>query len=222
MSSAEDPCPGAGRCHNASWCASCEATQYGPCDVRARGERCDSHPSAASLEPLLAEAEHEALCADEDAGRAEHEARKAEAIAAKLRETAKARWATLAARKEEVGDLTRALNAARGGRRHEVHKEPRAGEFGGEDVAAVEATGARLAHLPDASANQPRFIRRVGVDLEDRHCTPVVNLELDAFPWFPVAVRGNITGGTLGENRVKGKRLVVAAGVSNRDLEGHA
>ena len=113
MSFDEAPCPGAGRCHNASLCASCEVTQHGPCDVRACGERCDSHPSAALVEPLLAEAEHEALCADEDAGRAEHEARKAEAIAAKLRGIAKARWATLAARKEEVGDLTRALNAAR-------------------------------------------------------------------------------------------------------------
>lgn len=108
----EDPCPGVGRCHNASWCASCEVTQHGPCDVRARGERCDSHPSAALLEPLLAEAEHEALCADEDAGRAEHEARKAEAVAAKLRDTAKARWATLAARQAEVEDLRRSLDAA--------------------------------------------------------------------------------------------------------------
>ena len=43
----DDPCPGVGRCHNASWCASCEVTQYGPCDVRARGERCDSHPTRA-------------------------------------------------------------------------------------------------------------------------------------------------------------------------------
>lgn len=104
--STEDHCPGAGRCHNDSWCASCEVTQHGPCDVRARGERCDSHPSTAFLEPLLAEAEHEALCADEDAARAE-------AVAAKLRETAKAMWATLAARQEDVGDLTRALDAAR-------------------------------------------------------------------------------------------------------------
>lgn len=109
----DDPCPGVGRCHNASWCASCDVTQHGPCDVRARGECCDSHPSVASLEPLFAQAQHEALCADEDAGRAEHEARKAEAVAAKLRETAKARWATLATRQEEVGYLTRALDAAR-------------------------------------------------------------------------------------------------------------
>ena len=106
-------CPGTGRCHNASWCPSCEITQHGPCDVRARGERCDSHPSAASLTPLLAQAEYDALCAEEDAGRAEHEARKAEAIATKLRDTARARWATLATRQEEAGDLTRALNAAR-------------------------------------------------------------------------------------------------------------
>jgi hypothetical protein len=113
VSSTDDPCPGVGRCHNASWCASCEVTQYGPCDVRARGDRCDSHPSAACLEPLLAQAEHEALCADQDAGRAEYEACKAEAVAAKLRDTAKARWATLAARQEEVDDLRRALDAAR-------------------------------------------------------------------------------------------------------------
>jgi Skp family chaperone for outer membrane proteins len=62
---------------------------------------------------LLAQAEHEALCADQDAGRAEHEARKAEAVAAKLRDTAKACWAALAARQEEVDDLRRALEAAR-------------------------------------------------------------------------------------------------------------
>jgi len=110
----DDPCSGAGRCHGpVSWCPDCDVTRHGPCDVRARGERCDSHPSAASLEPLLAQAEHEALCADEDAGRAEHEARKAEAIAAKLRDTAKARWATLAARQAEVEELRRSLDAAR-------------------------------------------------------------------------------------------------------------
>ena len=40
-------CPGIGRCHGArSWCAECDAGRDGPCDVRARAERCDCHPLA--------------------------------------------------------------------------------------------------------------------------------------------------------------------------------
>jgi len=85
----EETCPGVGRCHGPiSWCPDCDVTSTGPCDMRARGERCDVHQGSAVLRPLLEEARHEAACLDHDTADALVRARSADRAAARLREEA--------------------------------------------------------------------------------------------------------------------------------------
>lgn len=107
-----DACPGAGRCHNASWCAECEISYHGPCDARARGERCDRHPASAVTRPQLERARHKLACADEDLGEAERLARIAEREAGRLRERAGFARVEHARRLAEVEELQAALTAA--------------------------------------------------------------------------------------------------------------
>ena len=90
----EDTCPGVGRCHGPwSWCPDCDVTSAGPCDMRARGERCDAHPSSAVLRPQLEDARHEVACLDEDTAPLLREAMRAEKAATTAR--AAANWAGL-------------------------------------------------------------------------------------------------------------------------------
>ncbi len=107
-----EACPGAGRCHNASWCAECEISDHGPCDARARGERCDRHPASRLTRPLLERARHELACAFEDLGEAERLARIAEAEAARLRERARLAKGAHDRLAGEVAELQAELSAA--------------------------------------------------------------------------------------------------------------
>lgn len=112
-------CPGAGRCHVASWCAECEISDHGPCDARARGERCDRHPASAVTRPQLERARHELACAFEDLGEAERLARVAEREAGRLRQRAGFARAEPARRLAEVDELQASLTAvAHEGTRH--------------------------------------------------------------------------------------------------------
>lgn len=108
-----DACPGAGRCHVASWCAECEISDHGPCDARARGERCDRHPASAVTRPQLERARHELACAAEDLGEAERLARVAEREAGRLRQRAGFARAEHARRLAEVDELQASLTALR-------------------------------------------------------------------------------------------------------------
>jgi hypothetical protein len=105
-------CPGVGKCHNASWCADCDVTALGPCDVRARGERCDAHPSAAALRPLLEEARHDVDCAGQDAGNAAAAARVAEREAQRRRADANRFERRLRRAESEMRELQTKLTAA--------------------------------------------------------------------------------------------------------------
>lgn len=107
-----DACPGAGRCHVASWCAECEISDHGPCDARARGERCDRHPASAVTRPQLERARHELACAFEDLGEAERLARIAEREAGRLHQRAGFARAEHARRLAEVDELQASLTAA--------------------------------------------------------------------------------------------------------------
>ena len=107
-----DACPGAGRCHVASWCAECDCGQHGPCDARARGERCDRHPASAVTRPQLEQARHELACADEDLGEAERLARIAEREAGRLRQRAGQARAAHERAAAEVAELQASLTAA--------------------------------------------------------------------------------------------------------------
>lgn len=105
-------CPGPGRCHIASWCPDCDVGSHGPCDIRARGEQCDRHPSVAVVRDKIATAKHELLCLDEDLCVALIELRNAEEIAVRLRTKADGirRDHTRAA--EDVEELESVLAAA--------------------------------------------------------------------------------------------------------------
>lgn len=107
-----DECPGVGKCHNASWCADCDVTALGPCDARARGERCDRHPGSDVLRPLLEEVRHAAACADLDAAEALTKARAAEAVARRQRDEANRLERQLQRRHCEAGALQAKLTAA--------------------------------------------------------------------------------------------------------------
>lgn len=107
-----DACPGAGRCHVASWCAECEISDHGPCDARARGERCDRHPASAVTRPQLEQARLELACADEDLGEAERLARIAEREAGRLRQRAGQARAAHERAAAEVAELQASLTAA--------------------------------------------------------------------------------------------------------------
>lgn len=98
-------CPGAGRCHVASWCAECEISDHGPCG-------CDRHPASAVTRPQLERARHELACASEDLGEAEHLARVAEREAGRLRQRAGFAKAAHARRLAELDELQASLTAA--------------------------------------------------------------------------------------------------------------
>lgn len=106
-------CPGAGKCHGpVVWCADCDVTALGPCDMRARGERCDAHPGSAVLRPLVEEARHAVTCLDEDTRDAMVKARVAEATARQLRSEAERVEIRLVRATSEADHLQAQLTAA--------------------------------------------------------------------------------------------------------------
>lgn len=120
-----DDCPGVGRCHGpVDWCASCNARKAGPCDVRARGERCDQHPPAAELERDLAALDVDAWAASEDARAADVEWRRARDAEAAARRKVDAREASARRLIAEAGELRSRLAAAKGDEHGEARTSP--------------------------------------------------------------------------------------------------
>lgn len=108
-----EPCPGAGKCHGpVVWCPDCDVTALGPCDMRARGERCDAHPGSGVLRPLVEEARHAVACADQDTAEALIAAKTAEATARRLRAEADRREGDLRRATSEAGQWQAQLTAA--------------------------------------------------------------------------------------------------------------
>ena len=109
----DDTCPGVGRCHGPwSWCPDCDVTSAGPCDMRARGERCDAHPSSAVLRPQLEDARHEVACLDEDTAPLLREAMRAEKAATTARAAANWGERQLAQARTRATELQDRLTAA--------------------------------------------------------------------------------------------------------------
>jgi hypothetical protein len=106
-------CPGAGRCHGPrDWCARCDASKLGPCDARARGERCDAHPPAAEIREELARLEVDCAGAVEDVLAAEVEVRRARAALDAAVRRAEARRLVAGRLGREAAEVGRRLAAA--------------------------------------------------------------------------------------------------------------